>query len=94
MAKKSEEMAQNPGNGPGIGFAVSLGAVTLIGPLVAPAGTVALICASLSTLKPTAAVPLMLTAVAPEKPLPVTVTTVPTGPDAGVKPEMVSDVDW
>ncbi len=33
MAKKSEEMAQNPGNGPGIGFAVSLGAVTLIGPL-------------------------------------------------------------
>jgi hypothetical protein len=64
---------------------VPLGLVTSIGPLVAPAGTVAVICTSLSTVK-LAVVPLKSTAVAPVKPLPVMVTEVPTGPLAGLKP--------
>src|SRR6185369_17167539 len=56
--------------------------VTLMRPVVAPAGTVALICAEDTTVK-LAEVPLNLTDVAPLKPLPLMVTVVPTGPLAG-----------
>src|SRR6185369_13627095 len=56
--------------------------VTLIRPVVAPAGTVALICADDTTVK-VAVTPLNLTDVAPLKPLPLIVTAVPTGPLAG-----------
>ena len=59
--------------------------VTLIGPVVAAGGTVAVICASLSTVKLDAAVPLKATALAPVKPVPARVTTVPTGPEVGRK---------
>jgi len=61
--------------------AVPPGVVTVIGPLVAPAGTVAVICEPL-TLK-AAFVPLNLTAVVPEKFVPLIVTVVPTPPMAG-----------
>ena len=61
--------------------------VTLIRPVVAPAGTVALICADDTTVK-LAEVPLNLTDVAPLKPLPLMVTVVPTGPLAGEKDEI------
>jgi len=62
--------------------AVPSGVVTLIGPVVAPHGAVAVICDDESTVK-LDGVPLNLTAVAPEKRLPVMVTTVPTGPLVG-----------
>jgi hypothetical protein len=58
--------------------------VTLIFPVVAPAGTVALICVSELTANVVAAVPLKLTPLAPVKPVPVNVTLVPTAPLAGV----------
>jgi hypothetical protein len=58
--------------------------VTVIGPLLAPAGTIALTRVSLTTLK-NAARPLKLTAVVPVKPLPVRVTLLPTGPEVGAK---------
>jgi hypothetical protein len=58
--------------------------VTLIFPLVAPVGTVALICVSELTANVVALVPLKLTPLAPVKPVPVSVTLVPTGPLAGV----------
>jgi hypothetical protein len=60
--------------------------VTLIRPVVAPEGTVALISVDDSTVKP-AEVPLNFTAVAPLKPLPLMVTEVPTGPLVGEKDE-------
>jgi hypothetical protein len=63
--------------------------VTVIGPLPAPAGTMAVSCVSRSTLK-NAARPLKLTDVAPVKPLPVRVTLPPTGPEVGVKLVSVS----
>jgi hypothetical protein len=50
------------------------GALTEIAPVVAPEGTVAVICPSLSTLKVVAFVPLKLTTVAPVKPEPEIVT--------------------
>ena len=59
--------------------AVPPGAVTVTGPLVAPEGTVAVICVSLFTVK-VAARPLKATAVAPVKPPPTKVTLLPTGP--------------
>jgi len=59
--------------------------VTEIGPLVAPLGTVAVIWVLLTTLY-AAPVPLNVTLDAPVKPLPVTVTLVPGGPEAGLKP--------
>ena len=68
--------------------AVPAGVVTAMGPVVAPAGTVAAICEGLLTLK-AALVPLNLTAVAPVKFVPVIVTDAPTGPLVGVKLEMV-----
>ena len=62
------------------------GPVTATAPVVAPAGTVVLIELSLVTVN-AAAVPLNVTEVAPVKPEPLTVTAVPTGPLAGLKPE-------
>src|SRR5206468_13044643 len=66
--------------------AVPPGVVTPIGPVDALAGTVAVICASETTLMDDAAVPLNVTAVAPVKPLPLIETDVPGGPLAGEKP--------
>ena len=65
------------------------GVVTEILPVVAPAGTVAVIEVDETTVKP-AAEPLKSTLVAPVKLVPVIVTTVvPAGPLGGEKPEMV-----
>jgi hypothetical protein len=69
--------------------AVPPGVVTEIGPVVAPAGTIAVICVEESTLKLAAAVPLNPTALAPVKLVPVITTLVPAGPPAGEKPEIV-----
>ena len=62
--------------------------VTEIGPVVAPLGTVVEIDVSETTLND-ALVPLNRTAVAPVKPVPDTVTLVPTEPLAGLKDETV-----
>jgi hypothetical protein len=70
--------------------AVPAGLVTVMGPVVAPAGTVAVICVLLLTVK-AAAMPLKRTSVVPAKFVPVMVTEVPTGPDAGEKLVMVGD---
>src|SRR5205807_1025064 len=64
--------------------AVPPGVVTLTGPVVAPAGTVARIAVSEVTVK-VALTPLNDTAVAPVKFVPLIVTLVPTGPLVGVK---------
>jgi len=58
--------------------------VTLIGPVVAPAGTVAWIAVFDVTAK-VAAVPLNVTVVAPLKLVPLIVTLAPTNPLVGVK---------
>jgi hypothetical protein len=58
------------------------GAVTVMGPVVAPAGTVVVIIPEGSTVKGEAT-PLNETAVAPVKVVPVIVTTVPVGPKVG-----------
>jgi len=63
---------------------VPAGVVTPIGPVVAPAGTVAWIAVSEVTEK-VALVPLNVTAVAPVKLEPLIDTPVPTGPLAGAK---------
>ena len=60
------------------------GVVTASLPLVAPAGTMAAMCVSSSTLN-VAALPLRVTSVAPVKPRPTMVTLAPTGPEVGVK---------
>jgi hypothetical protein len=65
------------------------GVVTRIRPVVAPAGTVAVTWVALLTVKLLAATLLKLTVVAPVKLVPVIVTTVPTGPVAGLKLVMV-----
>jgi hypothetical protein len=65
-------------------LAVPPGAVTLIGPVVAPDGTVAVIAVAELTVK-LALVPLNSTALAPVKLVPLMVTLVPTGPLLGVK---------
>ena len=59
-----------------------LGVVTVMGPVVAPAGTVVVIVPGGPSVNP-AATPLNETAVAPAKVVPVIVTTVPTGPKVG-----------
>src|SRR5437660_5102854 len=64
--------------------AVPPGVVTLTGPVVAPAGTVARIAVSEVTVK-VALTPLNDTEVAPVKFVPLIVTLVPTGPLVGVK---------
>ena len=63
--------------------------VTLIGPVAANVGTVAVSDVDDSTLKWLALIPLNFTAVAPVKFVPVTVTPVPTGPVVGAKAVMV-----
>src|SRR5207249_2857681 len=68
--------------------AVPPGVVTLTGPVVAPAGTVAWIAVSEVTVK-VALVPLKATAVAPLKLVPLIVTLVPTGPVVGERLAMV-----
>jgi hypothetical protein len=59
--------------------------VTLIGPVVVPAPTVAVIFVFELTVKVEAGVPLNATAVVPVNALPVMVTTVPAMPTVGVK---------
>jgi hypothetical protein len=56
-----------------------------MGPLVAPLGTVVVMVVSFTTVKVGWLVPLKRTALAPVKPLPVSVTAVPTGPLVGAK---------
>lgn len=66
------------------------GVVTVIGPVVAPAGTVVVIWIAETTVKDEAGVPLKLTAVAPVRLVPLIVTAVPAGPPpAGTKPVIV-----
>ena len=60
--------------------------VTLIGPVVAPLGTVAVICVLEFTVND-ALVPLNATLVAPVKFEPLIVTCVPTGPLVGLNEE-------
>jgi hypothetical protein len=64
------------------------GVVTTIGPLVAPVGTVAVICVSELTVKE-AVTPLNVTAVAPVRFVPVITTELPTAPLVGEKPVIV-----
>ena len=66
-------------------MAVPPGVVTLMVPVVAPAGTVACIEVAELTAK-LALTPLKAIRVAPVKLVPLMVTLVPTGPLAGVKP--------
>ena len=66
--------------------------VTLIGPVLAPLGTVALICVSESTVK-VAATLLKVTSVVPVEWLPVMVTLVPTGPLLGVNEVIIGGAD-
>jgi hypothetical protein len=71
--------------------AVPPGVVTAMGPVVAPAGTVAWIVAAEFSVK-LALTPLTATAVAPVKLVPLMVTLLPTGPLAGVKPVIAGGV--
>jgi len=64
---------------------VTPAAVTLIFPVVAPVGTVAVMLVEDTTVNVTAAVVLNFTGVAPVKLVPVIVTVAPTAPDVGVK---------
>ena len=68
--------------------AVPAAVVTVIDPVVAPAGTATRIRVSVLTVE-AAAVPLKLTDVALARPLPEIVTVVPVGPVAGEMPEIV-----
>ena len=70
-------------------FAVPPGVVTKMIALSNPAGTRAVICVSESTVKLDAGTVPKLTSVAPVRPVPVMVTAVPTGPDAGVNDVIV-----
>src|SRR5437660_8637935 len=63
---------------------IRVGVATLITPVVAPLGTVAVICVSESTVK-LAETPWKATLVVPVKPQPVMVTLVPGAPEVGVK---------
>ena len=69
--------------------AVPVVVVTAIGPVVAPAGTAAVICVADTTVKAGWFVPLKVTAVAPMKFVPSMVTDMPTGPLVGLKPVTV-----
>src|SRR6266545_193390 len=62
--------------------------VTSMGPVVAPDGTVPVICVSEFTVK-VAPVPLKVTELAPVNAVPLITTVVPTGPLVGVKDEIV-----
>ena len=70
--------------------AVPPGAVTAILPVVAFGGTVAVIENGLVE-KLSDATPLKVTAVAPVRPLPLIVTSVPDGPTVGENPVMTGD---
>jgi hypothetical protein len=59
--------------------------VTLMGPVDAPVGTVAVICVALSTVNVTALVALNFTSLAPVKFVPVMTTTSPYRPLVGKK---------
>jgi hypothetical protein len=72
--------------------AVPPGVVTAIGPVVARAGTVAVILVSETTVK-VARVPLNLSAEAPVKPVPMMVTDVPAVPLVGLNDVMVGSGD-
>src|ERR1700704_2168063 len=72
--------------------AVPPAVVTLSGPVVAPAGTVAVIAVAEFTVK-LALVPLKVTAVAPVKFVPLIVTVVPTGPLLGAKLVIVGGLE-
>lgn len=72
--------------------AVPPGVVTLIGPLVAPPGTAALIWVADATVY-VAATPLKATALAPTRPVPLSVTGAPTAPLVGLKATSVGDSD-
>ena len=65
--------------------ALPTGVLTMILPVVAPAGTVAVIVVGVLTTNEGAITPLNLTTVAPVKFVPVIVTEVPTGPEVGRK---------
>ena len=69
--------------------AVPPGVSTDICPELAPAGTVAVIWVLETTVTPVKLVPFSFTAVAPVKPEPSIVTSVPTGPEVGVNAVMV-----
>ena len=71
--------------------AVPDGVVTVIAPVAAPAGTVAVICVDELTVK-VAVVPPKRTAVAPVKFVPVITTDVPGAPLVGEKPVIVGGV--
>jgi hypothetical protein len=70
--------------------AVLTGVVTPMAPVVAPAGTVAVICVFESTKNTWAAVVLNVTADAPHRLVPVMITEVPTGPLVGANRAMVA----
>jgi hypothetical protein len=70
--------------------AVLTGVVTPIFPVVAPEGTVAVICVFELTVNPGAGVALNVTADAPHRFVPVIVTEVPTGPLVGLKELMAA----
>lgn len=65
------------------------GVIIEMGPVVAPVGTVTVICVAEFTVKVVALIPLNLTAVAPVKPVPVITTGEPNAPDEGVNDEIV-----
>jgi len=73
-------------------LAVPAEVVTLIGPVAAPAGTVAVIAVAELTVK-LALVPLNSTDVAPVKFVPLIVTLVPAGPLLGVKLAIVGGLE-
>ena len=68
--------------------AVPLAVVRLTGPVLAPAGTVAVTLVADTPLNTVAATPLKRTAVTPPRLVPVMVTLVPTGPLVGAKEVM------
>lgn len=76
-------------NGLGL-VAVPAGVVTTIGPVVAPEGTVVVICVGDTTVKD-ALVPPNVTAEAPENPVPEIETVVPTAPLPGETDVIVTD---
>ena len=65
-----------------------LGVVTLIKPVVAPAGTVTSICVDVTTVYVPAFTPLTETVIAPVKVVPVTAIEEPITPLPGEKPEI------
>ena len=72
--------------------AVPPGVVTAMGPVVAPVGTAVLITVSVSIVK-VADIPLKVTRLASVKPVPLTVTCVPSAPLAGVNELIVGGAE-